>query len=154
FRDTLGILQKVISSSIDKKVSIKEVEDITGAPKGSLVNDFIIALADNDKDKALSTIYKVRENNISIKTFISLVIEKMRIVLLLKNSISQVKNLKEQISEDDWKVIESLTKGKEGNEKSKINSGMLLELLKAYDATGKSYIESLPLEMAVIAICG
>ncbi len=37
---------------------------------------------------------------------------------------------------------------KEGN----INSAMLLELLKAYDATGKSYIESLPLELAVIAI--
>ncbi len=161
FRDTLGILQKVISISADKKVSIKEVEDITGAPKGSLVNDFIVALANADKDKALSIIFKVRENNISIKIFIALVIEKMRIVLILKNSTSQVASLKEQISEDDWKVIESLVKGndneKGGDEnnqiKNKINSGMLMELLKAYDATGKSYVESLPLEMMVIAIC-
>ena len=31
---------------------------------------------------------------------------------------------------------------------------ILLELLRAYDATGKAYIESLPLEMAVIEIAG
>ncbi len=31
---------------------------------------------------------------------------------------------------------------------------VLVELLKAYDAIGRAYIESLPLEMAVIAICG
>ncbi len=151
FRDTLGILQKVFSTSEDKKVSIKEVEMITGAPKGILVNDFISALANGEKEKALSVVSQVKEDNISIKTFIALVLEKVRIILLLKN-ISIQKNidkLKEQVSEDDWKVIETLVK----NEKSKINSVLLLELLKAYEATGKAYIESLPLEMVVVEIC-
>jgi hypothetical protein len=34
-----------------------------------------------------------------------------------------------------------------------MTSPVLLELLKAYDATGKAYIETLPLEMAVVGVC-
>lgn len=150
FRDTLGILQKIISSIDDKKISVKDIEAITGAPKGTLVNDFIEAIAHGEKERALSIILLAREGNISIKTFISLILEKVRIILLVKNAPGLAKTLKEQVSEDDWKIIETISK----YEKSKINSAMLLELLKAYDATGRAYIESLPLELGVVAICG
>ena len=148
FRDTLGILQKVLSSAKGDKISIKEVESITGAPKGSLVNDFISSLAHGEKEKALDLISKVQEGNISMKTFVALVLEKVRIVLLLKNS-SNENDLQQHVSEDDWKVLTMLAK----EEKSAVNSKMLIELLKSYDATGKAYIESLPLELAVIALC-
>lgn len=154
FRDALGILQKVVSSSKDTKISIKEIEMITGAPKGSLVNDFVSALGHGKKSEALSIISKVQENNISIKIFISLVLEKVRIVLLLKNAPALAENLRQHVSDDDWKIIESLAKAEKLKEKNAINSRMLLELLKAYDATGKAYIESLPLELGVIVICG
>ncbi|MBL7045049.1 MAG: hypothetical protein ISR98_00405 [Parcubacteria group bacterium] len=39
-------------------------------------------------------------------------------------------------------------------EKSKVNSNTLNELLLAYDATGRSYISQLPLELALIKILG
>lgn len=149
FRDTLGILQKVLSTSKDKKVSIKEIEDITGAPKGSLVNDFISALSNNEKEKALSAIAAAREGNIAMKTFLTLILEKVRFVLILKNAPSLAKSLEEQVSEDDWKLLQNLAQAKE----TRLGSATLLELLRAYDGTGKAYIESLPLEMAVIAIC-
>jgi len=146
FRDTLGILQKVISSSTNEKILIKDVELITGAPKGSLVNDFIMAIAHHDKEKALLAISLAKEGNISMKTFVSLILERVRIILLLKNASSMKKSLMEQVSEDDWKIIEELA----NDINSKLNSGILLELLKAYDATGKAYIESLPLELIVV----
>lgn len=150
FRDTLGILQKVISSSSDKKISMKEVEEITGAPRGELVNNFISSLAYGDKDQAFSIILKVKEANISIKTFISLILEKIRIILILKNvnSASSVESLKQSVSEDDWVILEKISK----DEKSKVGSGMLRELLKAYDMTSYSYIETLPLEIAIVDI--
>jgi DNA polymerase-3 subunit gamma/tau len=147
FRDTLGILQKVLSSAKGDKVSIKEVEMITGAPKGSLVNDFIFALGYGEKAKALGLIAKVQEGNISMKTFIALVLEKVRITVLLKN-VPNANDLQQHVSEDDWNVLVELAK----NEKSAVNSKMLVELLKAYEATGRAYIESLPLELAVIEI--
>ncbi len=147
FRDTLGILQKVISSSEDTKISVGEVEKITGAPKGSLVNDFISALTHKEKEKALSTLTKVSEGGISMKTFAALVLEKMRIILLLKNAPGMTAELKEHVSEDDWKIVEALSK-EQGT-----TSNLLLELIKAYDATGRSYIEALPLELATINLC-
>lgn len=149
FRDTLGILQKVVGTSDSEKISISEVENITGAPKGSLVNDFVQAIAQAEKEKALSLIMKVSENNISMKTFTALVLEKIRVILMLKNAPSLAKDLKGSVSEDDWKIIENLSKASE----SRISSTTLLELIRAYDAMGKAYIESLPLELAAIAIC-
>jgi DNA polymerase III subunit gamma/tau len=148
FRDALGILQKVISSSEDTKISVGEVEKITGAPKGSLVNDFVAALAHKEKEKALSTLSKVSGAGISMKTFAALVLEKVRIILLLKNAPGMSKELQEHVSEDDWKMVEALSK------EQGMTSGLLLELIKAYDATGRSYVEVLPLELAAISICG
>ncbi len=149
FRDTLGILQKVIGSTANKKISIKEVEDITGAPKGSLVNDFILALAHGNKSDALGVIAKVVSANISVKTFITLVLEKLRIILILKNT-NEKGIVDQDISEDDSKLLQDIAK----DDKSKINSALLREILKAYDATSGAYIESLPLELAVIDILG
>jgi DNA polymerase-3 subunit gamma/tau len=149
FRDTLGILQKVVSTSKDTKILISEVETITGAPKGSLVNDFIRALSTSEKEKALGCILKVAQQNISLKIFTALCIERIRIILLFKNAPTLAKELQETVSEDDWKIIENLSKSTE----SRINSAILLELIRAYDATGKAYIESLPLELATITIC-
>src|SRR4051812_87712 len=50
FRDTHGILQKVISSSKDKKISREEVEMVTGAPRGALINEFVAAFDEQSAD--------------------------------------------------------------------------------------------------------
>jgi DNA polymerase-3 subunit gamma/tau len=149
FRDTLGILQKVISSSSEKKISLSEVESITGAPKGSLVNDFISALLKKEKEKALAAIAKAGAENISIKLFTSLVLEKVRLMLLLRNAPGMADELKERVSEDDGNLLQKLSLDKE----SHLSSAVLLELIKAYDAVGRAHIETLPLELAVITVC-
>jgi DNA polymerase-3 subunit gamma/tau len=43
FRDTLGMLQKVIGASADKKLTRKEVEAITGAPQSRITADTLRA---------------------------------------------------------------------------------------------------------------
>jgi DNA polymerase-3 subunit gamma/tau len=146
FRDTLGILQKVIGSAKDKKIALSEVENTTGAPKRVLVNDFISSIIKGEKDKAISTILLTKENNISIKLFIALVLEKMRIALIIKNAPNVIDKFRGDISEEDMALLSDLAKLKD----SKLNSALLLELLKVYDMTGRAYIESLPLEMMVV----
>src|SRR5690606_25955227 len=42
FRDTLGVLQKVLNASSDKKITASEVEKITGAPSLWMVFNFIL----------------------------------------------------------------------------------------------------------------
>lgn len=148
FRDTLGILQKVISSVANEKVSMNHVESITGAPQGGIVVSYIAALSAKDKDKALATLMKTREYSLSMKTFTALVLEKVRIVLLLKNAPSLASELEEQVSQDEWKELSLLAKTD-----TTLNSKTLLELMHAHDGIARSYIESLPLELATITIC-
>ncbi|MES3031310.1 MAG: DNA polymerase III subunit gamma/tau [Patescibacteria group bacterium] len=144
FRDTLGVLQKVIGSAKAEKVSLKDIEDSTGAPKSELVNTFLTALIVKDKDKALSIITKAYSGGIAMKTFNALVLEKARALLLFKNAPSLAKELKDQMSEEDYAWLSTT---------GDMTSPVLLELLRAYDATGKAYLETLPLEMAVVGVC-
>ena len=144
FRDTLGVLQKVIGSAQGEKISLKDIEMSTGAPKGELVNSFLTALIAKDKDKTLSLIAQESSNGIAMKTFTALVLEKARALLIFKNAPSLVPDLKDHMSEEDYAWLSTA---------GDMTSPVLLELLKAYDATGRAYIETLPLEMAVVGVC-
>src|SRR5882757_3933875 len=53
FRDAHGIIQKVISVSKDKKIDLEEIESVTGAPSGVLVNAFIISIASKEVEKGI-----------------------------------------------------------------------------------------------------
>jgi DNA polymerase-3 subunit gamma/tau len=146
FRDTHGILQKVINSSKDKRVSLEEVEKVTGAPNVQLVNDLIDSISDKDKEKALQTIAKAVDQNIDMKIYLSLILEKVRAALLVRYSKSMLKKLEESMTEEDLKKVEEWAGNKE------INSATLKTLLDAYLLTGSTYLPQVPLELAIIEL--
>lgn len=146
FRDTHGILQKVINSSKDKKVSIEEVEKVTGAPQAEIVNDLIDALSEKDSDKALSSVSKAIEQNIDMKVYLSLVLQKVRYALLLRYSKSVIKKIEGSITDFDMKKMEEWSLNKD------ISSITLQKLLDAYILTGSTYLPQVPLELAIIDI--
>jgi DNA polymerase-3 subunit gamma/tau len=150
FRDAQGILQKVISSSDDKKISVEEVEKITGAPKNSLVNDVLAAFAEKDIDKGIGAISKAVENNVDMKVFLTLVLRKARAVLLLRFAREQQDGIKEEYTEEDFAFLKDLS-GKAG---ANLTSQTLKELLYAYDEMRFSSIPQLPLELALIKLIG
>ena len=147
FRDALGTLEKVIASSADKKITREEVESITGAPRAELVNLFIENLIAKNSDQALSVIGQAEKIGVSMNTFSTLMLEKMRFILLIQNSASSKAIVKDRVSDDDWVFIEEEA-GKKG-----VTSAMLAVLLEAVDGVGRAKIESLPLELAVVRIC-
>jgi DNA polymerase-3 subunit gamma/tau len=147
FRDALGMLQKVISTSGDKKISREEVEAITGAPKALLVNDYIEALLMKDCNKALSVLNNVEKSGISVGLYAMLVLEKARFILLAQHSLSSKNMIKEHVSPDDFVFIEKISSLKA------ITPDVLVELIGATDAVGRSRIEILPLELATVRVC-
>lgn len=149
FRDAHGILQKVIGASRDKKVSLAEVELVTGAPRGELVNGVVAAIESGDIASALGVVRKVADANIDMKVFISLLLEKVRAVLLLKFAPDMKGEVLEQFTDEDGKFLEDIARGG-----GKINSKTLAALLDAYVATGRSAIPQLPLELALINLLG
>lgn len=149
FRDTLGVLQKVINSSKDKKISIEEVEKVTGAPKTTLVNDFIDSLADSDCEKGLNAIAVAIDQNIDMKVFLSMILVKVRTVLLARFSKTAEKNFENSLTKEDLEKLKEWT-GKKGEN---ITSKTLERLLDAYLMTGSTYLPQIPLELAVVDLC-
>ncbi len=150
FRDTLGILQKVIGFSKDGKISADEIETVAGAPRGETVNAFIKAISEKEAGRAIKTIRDARESNLDMKVFIKLVLHKMRLVLLLKFAKEMEKDIKAEVSENDLIFLKEISESKE----SAISSSTLSEFLLASEQVGRSFIPELPIELAIIRLLG
>lgn len=143
FRDAQSILQKVMGSSKDKKISLNEVVLVTGAPKGEMINDFIRAIDENNLELGLISISLAVETNIDLLLYYKLVLHKIRAILLLRNLKSAEERMKEEMTDTDFTFLQSLA-GKKG---SKINSDTLLTLLNHYDLATHAYLPEMVLEL-------
>lgn len=148
FRDALGILQKVISFSKNKIISLREIEEVTGAPNRNLVNDFVEAVAHDNLILGIESIAKAVKQNIDIHVYTKMILYKMRYALILKHLPEMKKKLAEDMSSEDLRYLEELTKDKPDN----ISSESLNILLDAYQMIQNSSIAELPLELALIKI--
>lgn len=153
FRDAHGILQKVISASGNKKILRDEVELVTGAPKSTIVHQFIDAVAEKDLQKGIGALHTAAEQNIDMQIFAKLVLLKLRFVLLLASAPDMTRTIQERVSADDFVYLSSLSKSAGGAGKA-ISFDVLLEILKASQLIGRAFIPSLPLELALMKIVG
>jgi DNA polymerase-3 subunit gamma/tau len=145
FRDAQGILQKVLSFSKDKKVSIEEVELVAGAPKRSLVEQFVKALATRDVQGALQAVHTASKENIGMPVFLKMVLHMMRSVLLVRFAPDMKDDVLAQFAESDRDFLVEMS-GKAG---AGINSKSLLMLLEAHEQMMFSTVPELPLELAI-----
>ncbi|MEK7538452.1 MAG: DNA polymerase III subunit gamma/tau [Patescibacteria group bacterium] len=150
FRDTLGILQKVITSSPDKKISHEEVEAIVGAPQNRIVNDIISAIADRNLEKGLITLREAEKGTGDMKVLLDLVLRKVRFVLLLRFAPAMKKHIQEDVAEEDFAFLERLAK----EAVKTLASREVAELLSAYRDLHVATIPTLPLELALMRIVG
>lgn len=108
FRDSLQILDKVISYSPDKKISRKEAEAVTGAPKSEIVNKYIDSVLHKNVESALQAVREADKMQVSMTTFSSIVLERMRYIFLVQNSPSMKSEIEEVASPDDVDFIVKL----------------------------------------------
>lgn len=146
FRDTYGVLQKVMSFSKDQKIDLKEIETVTGAPNGKLVNDLLEAVVKSDGDGGVETIKKLEEGNIDVEVFLKIFLARLRTALLLRYAPNMKKELLETISEDDAKVLVGLLKEKGTGISSKTLEIFLETQINIKYATSKT----LALELAFV----
>jgi DNA polymerase-3 subunit gamma/tau len=144
FRDTHGILERVIAGIKGKKISRDDVEEATGSPKSELVRGFVLALAEKNSGAAFEVIAKLREKSSDPKLFLELAVSLTRLSLFVKMGVS--KDLVTQASEEDQKFMKDVAQ--------KVDSKLLRALLGAFEYVGVSPIRELPLELAVLDIAG
>jgi len=150
FRDTLGILQKVLTISADKKLTEAEVATVVGAPQAALVNNFLQALSAHDIAAALEVFHTAVAAGAEPRVFVLLAVAKVRGVLLLRFAPKMEQELAEQFGPDDLKVLKDLA-GKEG---AHINAALLSELITALIETPRAPMPQLPLELALYRALG
>ncbi|MFA5933952.1 MAG: DNA polymerase III subunit gamma/tau [Candidatus Paceibacterota bacterium] len=148
FRDTHGILEKVISFSADKKISKEEIEQVTGAPSSELVYDFLSAISEKNLEGGLKAIRKATEQNIDMRVYLKLILYKFRTFLLIRLAPEMKKEIESDISENDKEFFTALVKSKSNT----LDSKTLALLLECYQTIQYAFIPELPLELALIKI--
>jgi len=144
FRDTLVTLQKILTSVEEKKITAEEVERITGVPKSAIVNEFLLALNEENPEKALLALRAVTSDNIDVGVFLKLVISKLRAVMLLRFAPEMKESLADDFTVEDFKFLTNFPP----NRTIKL-SDVLMALLNAHAGSQKSFIRELPVELAI-----
>jgi DNA polymerase III subunit gamma/tau len=148
FRDALGILQKVISFSKNKKINVNDIEEITGAPNTVLVNSFLNALAENNLEKGFTAIQQASEQNLEMMVYLKMILFKLRFALMLRYAPATKKTIEKNISGEDLEYLSKLIAQKP----EYISSITLSILLEAYQSQRNAVIDELPLELALVKI--
>ncbi len=151
FRDAQGELQKVLNftDKKNKKIKREDVEKITGAPKTALVNDFISAIAEKDISRGIGAVRKASEENLDIKLYFKLIIEKFRIAIILRYAPKLESEIAGDLGEADLEFLKALVK----NDKvGMLRSPALAILLSEYQNIDNAFISELPLELALVKI--
>ncbi len=145
FRDTLGILQKILSYTTNSKISEEEVRLVTGAPSVELVHQVVSSISERKLEGALEAVKKATEQNIDMQVFLKLILHTTRAVLLCRFGAGAT--VVDNLSKKEYEFVSTIAKSS-----GEFSSQTLVELLTAYERIGTSYISSLPLELALINI--
>ncbi|MGI9117949.1 MAG: DNA polymerase III subunit gamma/tau, partial [Minisyncoccia bacterium] len=125
FRDALGILQKVLNSTDDKKVSVDIVSSITGAPAMSMVLEMLEGVVTKDTEKSLAVIQKLHTTKSNIDLFVHMLLEKYRLLLLARIAPTVAKESMTLLSETEQTLFTKLIKENVAGIQSKYLSGLL-----------------------------
>ena len=145
YRDALSVLERVCASSSDKKIGREETEAATGAPKQELVHGLVSALSRGAADAALSALRSASDAGVDMQIYLSLVLDAMRAVLLIRHAPALRASLKEELGDEAYGELEALANDKD----SKLGHGALKGFLEASSRMRYASVPSLPLEIAI-----
>ena len=145
FRDAHGILEKVLSSTSNKKITREEVEAVTGAPKAELVKNILSAIVEKNLEQGLKAIGQASAANAEMKLFAKLILERLRFLFLIRLKAGMDQEIRQQVSEDDFQFLKELA-AKAGPE---LTAETLVKFIEAYENSGRTSIPELALELAL-----
>ncbi len=148
YRDALSMLEKVLASANGKNVSLEEVEAATGAPKHALVQSLIKALSEGNAEAALSAIQQATAAEVNMSLYLTLVLERMRLILLVRSAPELRKEIQQELGADEYGEVETIAQAKDTN----LTHKTLLTFLDAASRMRFSPIPQLPLELAVLEL--
>lgn len=113
------------------------------------MNEFLSSLLKKDLESGIITVGNASKENLDMKLFSKLIIQKVRIAIILRYAPKLEDVMAGEMSSDDLNFLKDLVKeDKEGM----FRSGTLAILLEAYQNIDRAFISELPLELALVKI--
>jgi len=114
FRDSLSILQMVMSLSDDKKISVDEVEHVLGASSRKVLFEYLSACAQINTEKIMEILYTIEKDDNDAYMFVVRMVQQMRDLLHVRFIPARRKELLEKSDslESDWIEKHLGTEGK------------------------------------------
>ncbi len=151
YRDALSVLQRVLTTATNKKLSLEAVEAATGAPKRSLVHSLVSAPAKGSREKALTAVETASTDGTDMALFLTLLTEELRTILLLRYAPELRTKLAAQQGKDEYAILVDYAKSEN---KPGVTHATLLAFLTAAERIRFSPVPALPLELAVLELLG
>ena len=148
YRDTLGIFEKIISSSTDRIITLEEVLAHTGIPDTSHILLLIEGTITGESDMALSALRNVADKGSDMKILLLLILERLRLLLLLRFAPKTADVLKHSVSKEDYAVLKKCAEDKE----IRLNSDVIMPFLDASRRIAFTAIPELPIELAIMEV--
>lgn len=146
FRDTQGVLQKLMSYSRDTAITKEEVALITGAPSSSLMNSLLMAIDTKDIAASLDILSQAHEQNIDPFIFMHMLTDAIRKILFMRFSEQERTRLQLEMEPSDYTLYTTLA-----TQARHMNAQLLESLLHAYQHMKVSFSPYLALELALIS---
>lgn len=147
FRDGIKFLDQV--SSITGKITAKSLEENL---KSTQFDDLVLlikSLAEQNTSKSLLNVSKQMENGVDIKELMLSLMGILRSLVFIKNGLGE-ELIKSQFTEDKYEELVTLSGSLSNQDLSIALEALQNSLEKAKFAS----IPSLPLELAIVEICG
>lgn len=150
FRDTYGLLQKMVSATPNRSITRELVEQVTGAPSLKVIHELYDALINKDIAVAYEVLAKSNTHHTDMMLLAQLLLDTMRMSLMYRYA----PKMREQIeSEHNEAYIEIIKRGAvEGAEV--ISSNSIVCMITAIERIAYAAIPVLPLELAFLEMTG
>lgn len=146
FRDGVKLLDQV--SSLEGKISLQVLENFFKSTRFEVLLNFVKAFDKKDTKTALEMVDKEIKGGVDINQLILNLMDIFRNLVFIKSDLGQM--VKEKFSDDNYTDLTKMTTNFKNGDLIRI-----LEILqKAYQNLKISSIPFLPLELAVVEICG
>ena len=150
FRDTQGLLQKMLSASTDRNITRELVERVTGAPSLKVIHELYSALIEKNMESVYETLNKSNEHHTDMMLLAQLLLDTMRMSLMYRYAPKMREGIE---AEHNEQYIEIIKRGAvEGAEV--ISSGSIVSMITAVERIAYAAIPVLPLELAFLEIIG
>ncbi len=150
FRDTYGILQKVLSASANRSITRELVETVTGAPSLQVIRDLYEALVNKDIGSAYGVLAHAETHHTDMMLLAQLLLDTMRMSLMYRYAPAMREGIE---AEHNEQYIEIIKRGAvEGAEV--ISSKSIISMITAVERISYAALPALPLELAFLEMTG